>query len=233
MKQNTKKLLEQYKNDALSPQDTEGVERNMIQEAIRQADRKKWVARLDEEGIERDIASAPDTIATPKRTVFRRLTPYAIGLAASIAFLVMVVLQPSDSFDSSVHNNRFPVAEVRMGNNNDPVTWKMAMDAYRNNNFTEAYKLIDKLENKTAEQQFYGALSAIYQESPDYRTAASTFRDFVDRNDAVYAEEARWFLAYALFKLQDKDAAKTILQSIINKKGYNYKKAEEILKKEF
>ena len=233
MNPESKKRLEDYKKGTLPPQNTEGVEQSIIREATRLADRAKWQNMLSEEGISRSDAyiTAISEVKKPMG-IIRRLAPFAVGLAAAIAFLVMFVLR-TENFDTAIGNNRYPAVEVRMGANEDIDAWKKSMEAYRNNHFTEASQLIGTIAQPTNEQKFYLALSSLYQDAPDYAKATTLFQDFVQRKDAVYEEEARWFYAYSLFKSNQKTEAKTVLEQIVSKKRYNYKKAESILSKEF
>jgi TolA-binding protein len=231
MNAQSKKRLEDYKKGGISPENTEGVENTLIREATRLADRSKWANMLAEDGIKR--TETPVVALKKQQTgIVRRLMPYAVGLAAAVAFLVMFVLR-TENFDSQISSNHYPAAEVRMGTNEDVAAWKKAMAAYKNNNFSEAAQQISSITTPTNEQNFYLALSSIYQDTPDFNKATPLFRDFVEKHDAVYEEEARWFLAYSLFKSGKKEEAKTVLTEIVVKKGYNYQKAAGILAKEF
>jgi TolA-binding protein len=234
MNAQSKKQLEEYKKGELPPQNTEGVENTLIREATRLADRSKWQKMLSEDGIKRTETPVVE-LKKPQTGIIRRLMPYAIGLAAAIAFLVVFNLrtESSDSFDSIVSNNRYPGTERRLGPNEDIIAWKKGMDAYKNNNFSEAAQQINSIATPTSEQNLYHALSLIYQNKPDYTKAATLFQDLVVQNDAVYEEEARWFLAYSLFKAGKKEEAKTVLTEIVAKKGYNHEKAATILSHEF
>lgn len=246
MNAQSKKQLEDYKKGELLPQNmahpdtsgTEGVENNLIREATRLADRNKWQNMLSEDGIKRIETPLVDINETSRyergkpTSILRRLAPYAIGLAAAIAFLVIFNLR-TENFDALVSNNPYPAAEVRMGTNEDIMAWKKGMEAYKNKKFSEAAQQINSIADPTSEQNFYLALSLIYKNQPDYAKAATLFQDFVVQNDAVYEEEARWFLAYSLFKSGKKEEAKTVLNEIVAKKGYNFEKAATILSHEF
>ena len=231
MKPQSKKQLEDYKNNALPPENREGIEQSIIREATRLADRAKWKNMLAEEGISRTdmpLIAVKEDVKKPTG-IIRRLAPYAIGLAAAIAFLVMFVFR-TESYDDMILKNRQPAVEVRMGTNEDIAAWKKAMEAYRNNRFAESTDLINSITTPTNEQKFYLALSTLYQTTPDYAKAAVLFQDFVARKDPFYEEEARWFYAYSLFKAGKKDAAKTVLEEIVSNKGYNHEKALKALK---
>jgi hypothetical protein len=230
MNSNSKKLLEDYKNESLDDKTTEGVEQSIIRDATRLSDREKWRAMLAEDGIQR--TETPLRVVKKPLGTIRRLLPYVIGLAAAIAFLVMFVLR-TENFDDMIVGNPYPVAEVRMGQNDDVESWKKAMDAYKNKRYSEAAQNITAITTPTNEHLFYLALSYIYQESPNFTKATPIFRNFVDRKDAVYEEEARWFLAYSLFKSGQTEEAKGVLTDIVNRKGYNHELAMSVLKHEF
>jgi TolA-binding protein len=235
MDAHSKKRLDDYKKSDPDVLHTEGLENTLIREATRLADRKKWQNLLTEEGIQRTETPVVE-LKKARTSIVRRLMPHALGLAAAIAFLVIFILRTdnSNSFDALISSHHYPAAEVRMGPHEDDLAaWKKGMAAYKNDQFSEATKQIKGILNPTSEQNFYLALSSIYQETPDYKTAIGLFQNFVIQSDAVYEEEARWFLAYSLYKSGKKEEAKTVLNEIIAKKGYNYEKAANILKKEF
>ena len=228
MNAQSRKKLEQYKRN--EPQNTEGVEQNIIREATRLQDRAKWAKMLSTDGIERVVLIEKKEAIKP--TIIRRLAPYALGLAATIAFLVVIFMPSNDTFDNMILKNQKEAVEVRMGSNEDIAAWKKAMEAYRNKRYEDAAQSINLIPQPTSEQSFYLALSLMYQKQPDFVRAASIFKPMVDKKDAVYEEEARWFLAYSQFKAGQKAEAKAILEGIVAKKGYNYEKAKMILEGE-
>jgi hypothetical protein len=231
MKAQSKQRLDEYKDNNL--QNTEGVEQSIIREATRLKDRDKWASMLREDGIERtDKVVSLEKKEENKPTIMRRFAPYILGLAAAIALLIMVLTPSGSSFDDMILKNQRDAVEVRMGPNEDVAAWKKAMEAYRNKQYEAAAESIKLITQPTSEQKFYLALSLIYQHTPDFALSSFIFKDLADKHDAYFEEEARWFLAYSQFKLGQKAEAKTTLESIVKTKGYNYAKAEAILKGE-
>jgi hypothetical protein len=234
MKAQSKQRLEEYKNNSLqNGKNTEGVEQSIIREATRLKDRDKWVSMLREDGIERtDKVVSLEKKEENKPTIIRRFAPYVLGLAAAIALLIMVLTPSGSSFDDMILKNQRDAVEVRMGQNEDIAAWKKAMESYRNKQYEAAAESIKLIALPTSEQKFYLALSLIYQSKPDFTLSSFIFKDLADKHDAYFEEEARWFLAYSQFKLGQKVEAKVTLESIVKTKGYNYAKAEAILKGE-
>jgi hypothetical protein len=234
MKAQSKQRLEEYKNNSLqNSKNTEGVEQSIIREATRLKDRDKWASMLREDGIERtDKVVSLEKKEENKPTIMRRFAPYVLGLAAAIALLIMVLTPSGSSFDDMILKNQRDAVEVRMGQNEDIAAWKKAMESYRNKQYEAAAESIKRITQPTSEQKFYLALSLIYQSKPDFTLSSFIFKDLADKHDAYFEEEARWFLAYSQFKLGQKADAKTTLESIVKTKGYNYAKAEAILKGE-
>lgn len=232
MNTESKKKLEQYKNNELP--NTEGVEQSIIREAIRHQDRAKWAQMLSEDGIQKDEKIVPLVTQTEENrpTLIRRLAPFAVGLAATIAFLVYIYTPSTDSFDNMILKNPKSGVEVRMGSNDEIEAWKKASAAYNNKQYEDAVKNISQITQPTSEQSFYLALSLIYQKQPDFSRSSTIFKTLVDKNDATYVDEARWYLAYSYYKMGQKQEAQSILKSIINNKGYNYEKAQILMNKE-
>lgn len=224
MNTESKKKLEQYKNNELPY--TEGVEQSIIKEATRQQDRAKWAKMLEEDGIKRSENIVP---LNSKPSLLRRLAPYAMGLAAAVAFLVIAYLPSGESFDDMILKYHQSGVEVRMGNNEELEAWKKATSAYNNQKYEETIQNIRLISQPTSEQNFYLALSLIYQKQADFTQAAAIFKTLVDKNDATYVDEARWYWAYTQFKLGQKKEAQAILKTIVDNKGYNYEKAQKLL----
>ena len=227
-----KESLKKYKNNELSASDTEGVEKKMLDAIGDREQRQKWTALLAAEGIERETAAQP----TGVRRV--NMLRYAIGLAASI-LLVAVVWQflgapaktASQLADNYISTDRFESPSVRMGTVEDEKNWADAKNAYRDAHFETAAKSIEAIPNPTTEQQFYLALSYLYQKQANFEKAAAGFNAILKKGDGNFKDESRWFYALTLIKMDKKAEAKPILEEILRGGGWKSKEAKTVLDK--
>ncbi len=237
-----KELLQKYKNNELNATDTEGVEKQLVEQAVEREQRQKWANLLTENGIERDIApvvaeadAAKDPVfMTVKRNTQRR---FIMGIAASLALIACFWWWNANS-DSAIDlangalfNERFPAPAVRMGQNEDIKNWADAKNAYRDGHFDEAAKLIEAIPTPSVQQEFYMALSHTYATQPDFDKAAFTFKSIVENGNGSFKEESRWYYALALIKAKREDEAKEGLEDLIKQQTWKAKEAQKLLEK--
>ena len=160
-----KDILKKYKENALNPADTEGVERQMLETIIQSEQRQKWTTLLSENGIER----------TPK--VVRKLSVwrYAIGAAATVLIAASLWFTMGRSEDVSATqltdryiDEHFANPSTRMGKSDENVLWSTAKQAYAKGDFATAAKNIEPISEPNDEQVFYKSLALMYQNPPDY-----------------------------------------------------------------
>ena len=221
-----KDLLKKYKENTLSPTDTEGVEKKMLDTIIANEQRQKWGALLSENGIER----------TPK--VVRKLSVwrYVMGIAATVLIAVAFWWTIGKSGESATQlNDRymteyFANPSTRSTNANENAAWSAAKQAYVKHDFATAAKNIESITTPNDEQIFYKSLSLMYQTPPDYDKSAAGFIQLM-RKQANFADESQWFYILITLKKGEKEAAISMLENVVGKQSFYSEKAAALLKK--
>ena len=107
-----------------------------------------------------------------------------------------------------------------------------AIQAYRVKDFKTSAairKTIVDSSEYTPEDQLYLGLSLLYQSPPQANDAIMVFETILADDDVKSDEEARWFLALAYLQADQVDAAKEVLQEIVDNNSWNAKNASEII----
>ena len=221
-----KDTLKKYKENALNPADTEGVERQMLETIIQNEQRQKWTALLSENGIER----------TPK--IVRKLSVwrYAMGAAATV-FIAAALWWTMGSDNTSATqltdryvSEHFPNPSTRMGKTSEDAAWSAAKQAYAKGDFATAAKNIESIAEPNDEQVFYKSLALMYQNPPDYDKSALGFVQLMRKREN-FADEAQWFYILISLKKGEKDAAISMLENIVGKQNSYSEKAKALLLK--
>ncbi len=107
--------------------------------------------------------------------------------------------------------------------------WSNFSTLYQNSNFEEAFQLLESLDRKTGQLEFYKGLCKIYQPNPDYELAISFLSDSsVSRSR--YAQQATYVTALCYLKMEDLENAKRILSQIqLTPTHYKIKESAELL----
>ena len=130
---------------------------------------------------------------------------------------------------------------TRGGNNNNQ--YDIAMKNYKLENYDEAIKIfegmINTISNKDSLERirfYYGnsCLAAAKSENSKKKEktlnkAIQLFDNIIVDKESNFYEEAKWFLALTYLKTDKKEKCKTLLNEIIEERGYNYEKAKSIL----
>lgn len=103
--------------------------------------------------------------------------------------------------------------------------WKVAIEAYRTNQYDLVIDQISKIENRSNEQTLYLALSHMYTESPNLDISINLFKDLISNKTNLHKDEPEWFLSLAYLENGELEKARTLLQNIIAEKSWNHKKA--------
>ena len=223
-----KEILRKYQKNELSPVHTEGVEKKLLATAIEREMRKNWASLVPKDSLE---TVAQKTVSKPS------ILRYIMGAAASIALLAVVwqlmgsPKSATNLADGFIMEDRFTSPSVRMDTKTDEKNWADAKNAYRDGKFEAATKDIEAIPTPTTEQIFYKSLSQIYQKAPDYNKAAEGFKTVFEQGGGTFKDEARWFYALCLVKLDRKSDAKTVLEDIEKAGSWKAKEAKLILDK--
>lgn len=221
-----KDILKKYQENALSPADTEGVERQMLATIIEGEQRQKWTVLLSENGIER----------TPK--VVRKLSVwrYAIGAAATVLIAAALWFTMGSDNTSATEltdryiSERFANPSTRMGKSDENALWSTAKQAYSKGDFAAAAKNIEGIEEPNDEQVFYKSLALMYQNPPDYDKSTLGFVQLMRKREN-FVDEAQWFYILISLKKGEKDAAISMLENMVGKQNSYAEKAKALLMK--
>jgi hypothetical protein len=105
-----------------------------------------------------------------------------------------------------------------------------AFIAYEDGDYKKAVQLFSELykENEASYYLFYKANALL--KLGNSQQAIISLKQHLKAQDSL-TEKSNWYLALAYLKENDIANAKKVLKSISNKKGYNSKKAQELLQK--
>jgi tetratricopeptide (TPR) repeat protein len=135
---------------------------------------------------------------------------------------------------NDIYNDYFVVynspSAIRDSETKTKINWQNASQLYQDKKYSEAIAFFIKAESETPNYQvsFYKAMSYVSQYKPNFDKALQNF-ETVLKTDNDYQQQALWYKALILLKLNDKENAFKIFKSIVKSKSYNFKKAEEIL----
>jgi len=151
------------------------------------------------------------------------------GLAASLAILISSIMV-FNLFNSNVElanqlieNDYFIHPGIEKGKTlPDSEMRILAITAYGHRNFKEAAQLFSSIKSKSADDQFFSALSFLYDEQ--YKESIEAFRV----SNSVFREEVNWYLSLAYILSGDTEKALEILHKI-KPREWNYLKAQKLL----
>ncbi len=154
--------------------------------------------------------------------------------AASIAVLIMVgsfLLSnlnrlSTDRIYEKYYTTEDAVITSRSGNFENSQL-NIAVDKFQNNEFIEAIELLSPFkENHLA--QYYLGLS--FMETKQFSNANKSFKKILEQKDNIFIEQAKWYKALCLLKLNDKEAASKLFSSILEDNNLYTENARAILK---
>jgi len=103
--------------------------------------------------------------------------------------------------------------------------------AFENKEYRKTLSIIDdelkELQNSKSAVCLYKGIS--HMELNEYKAAEDTFNTLIN-SDLMDAEKGLWFKALLYLKMDDSEAAKNVLQEIVENNYYNHLKASEVLK---
>jgi len=116
-----------------------------------------------------------------------------------------------------------------MGENNNEQNWDKAIRAYKDSEYPEVIAIINSVDNPTAEQVLYAAISKLYLAEPDNQGAIDDLKKILTNEESIFADQAKWFLALAHSQSNNEAQAKRILKSIINTRSWQHENASQLL----
>ena len=142
-------------------------------------------------------------------------------------FLTFTGVNTSEVYDDYFEAYEAPSLE-RDGN--ESPNWKSVIASYSKKAYKESLPLLQQSEGEVPDYliAFYRGISLMALQQPDLEQAVQNF-NAVLASDNDYRQQAEWYKALALLKMEKVEEAKTILKSIVAQKNYQYEKAESIL----
>ncbi|MEM9686606.1 MAG: tetratricopeptide repeat protein [Bacteroidota bacterium] len=199
-----------------------------VQRVVRTAERATLKDKL--QGLEQDIQQ-------PVRHKWFHRTSWRI--AASVAILIAVGLYYYTSNVTAdmerlytLNYEKYPntVYPITRGDNQDDSTERMAFVAYEASDYAGAIVLFTQLREEKQAKYIDFYLAQSYLGEGQIENAIASFKR-ISTNTSDFAEEARWYLALAYLKNEDKERAVQQLTAIVSEKGYKQQEALTLLEK--
>ena len=175
--------------------------------------------------------SAPPKQIEPRRRAWWAIAATLLALIAlSIWLLQPGAAESQDLFAANFEVYRAP-APLRGGTEQN--AWQQASEAYAAANYVQAAKGFQaSLQDSAAIpylSQFYLGLSLLAQQPPRAEAALSAFETTL-LSDHDYRQQAMWYQALALIKLERKQEAKNVLVDLAEMGGFKKAEVEELLR---
>jgi len=152
-----------------------------------------------------------------------------------VLFGVYQFIKPQNSFTGTeVYNTYFEAyskpSSIRDSENSKQINWEKAASFYSNKEFEKAILFFNKTGAEVPDylSSFYTGISLLSKETPNYQEAIEHF-ELVINSDNDYIQQALWYKGLALLKLDKKEEAMKIFNAIVDTKGFNYLRAEQII----
>ena len=157
-------------------------------------------------------------------TLRRIAAAVVVLLAVGIGFAVLL----SPPSDTDFYASHYAPYELNLDVRND-ATPNRALTAYQNGDYPTAYTLLNELvgaEPDNALYQFLRGQSALATEQLD--VARRDFAILEARDDHLFVEQSRWYLALTVYRMGDEGEARRVLARI-PAGNYRWEEAQEWL----
>ena len=164
-------------------------------------------------------------------------------MAASLLVLLSVAIwllrsdglpstSPQALFETHFEPYRPPISE--RGENAGSSSWARGMEAYQAKNYNVAIpSLLTALSENQAPDylvQFYLGQSLLAMQPPDATTALAAFEEVL-KEESLYQQAAKWYMALAHLHLGNRDVAIQILEELAATGDYKVEEVRGVLKK--
>ncbi len=205
--------------------------RNLIAEAGR-LNLKDTLERFDSEMDNDAIVLNPN--ATKVIPIWRRR---ALPIAAMLLIFVAVftVLQNDSMTTSEVYDTYFQTYEapsvVRDASGSELTNWETAARLYSEKKYRDAIPYFTRALEEVPQylSEYYKGMCNLNLDGAYYQRAITAL-DIVLETDNDYREQAQWYKALTLLKMNQIEEARTLFETIVAQQTFNYQQAEEILK---
>jgi len=167
------------------------------------------------------------------RHMYRRVLSIAAIVLIGIAGLMLYQINSSTDFKNlavEYLNEQPPGPTILMGpTDSDNQFRKAAIEAYQNEQYSEAAHFFEKIEQPGNLEYFYLGLSYLYQNPRVTQKAIENFKEVIETPNN-FTEEALWYISLSYVLQNEKVEARNYL-SQIKKTSTNYENATVLLKK--
>lgn len=225
--------LKNYIKGTLSPEAEEQFVERLIEAKNDREQREAWKAALTKDyKVDREIP--PPSSGGNRSLGYLLLVAAALGLAA--LFLWSNSQQPEQRFEEQVDlqiaalNIMGDQSMLRKSMDQVDSLRKAANLAYVNQDYEDSdfiWQQLIKLPSASASDYFYLGICQLKKDPADPLAAIASLQR--SASDTAFVEERAWLSALAHSKAGQLDAARPILQSIVDKQTYQATAAKELL----
>lgn len=163
----------------------------------------------------------------------KRILPIAAMLVVFIGAFQMLQndsMTTSEAYDTYFNTYEAP-SVVRDGAGDELINWETASRLYSEKKYREAIPYFTKSGGEVPQylSEYYKGMSNLNLDGAYYQRAIKAL-DIVLETDNDFREQAQWYKALTLLKMNKKEEAIAIFESIVENKTFKYQQAEEILK---
>ncbi|WP_353779281.1 tetratricopeptide repeat protein [Winogradskyella sp. 3972H.M.0a.05] len=134
---------------------------------------------------------------------------------------------PSELYESYYTIYDAPSA-IRGEEDNQQPNWNKALEYYKAKNFNDANVYFERAKGEIPEYQLNFFSASTFLAMDNVEKALKGFNEVLE-TDNDYNQQAKWYKALCLIKLEDIETAKKILNTIIAEEGYKSDEAKQIL----
>jgi anti-sigma-K factor RskA len=185
--------------------------------------------------IESSVRGREDT-TTINRGKSRTITPWILGIAASLVILIsalVFVITRNDGGYTALYESYYKtypnvITSIERGGS-ESVDQLAAFEAYEQGNYQQAYKELQVLSAKEPNNlslKFYSAISLMEQEE---FAQALVLLEPVAQARTDFSSQAKWYAALCLIRLNKIKEARDYLQSLSQNDGPYKKRATQLL----
>jgi tetratricopeptide (TPR) repeat protein len=164
----------------------------------------------------------------------KRLVTIAAGLLLILGSSLMIRFFATPSVPVSDIYNESPVAITSFRSAVADVNAQLlnGFELYNNNDFSGALSYFQKVletDKDNAAARFYAGAS--HQNLEEFGKAVGEYKNVIEHNDNMFVEQAEWYMALCLVRLNEKEKAMAVLGAIISRDSFYQEKAKVLLKK--
>lgn len=238
------KNIEAYLEGTMTSEERLAFEQRLSQEPVLSKSYESELAALEliKEAGRLELKNTLEDFDTQmqEETIRKRVIPLWAKNAMRVAAMLLlfagvyqVFLTFGGVHTSEVYDTYFEAYEAPSmeRDGSESPNWKLVVASYQNGAYKETIPFLQQSKGEVPDYliAFYTGISHMASQKPDLEKAVQNF-DEVLTTDNDYHQQAEWYKALALLKMEKEEAAKVIFKKIVAAKNYQYEEAESILK---